>query len=258
MGSSRRLNRPQHRSGGGRSPSTGKKPLRRAAERDGELLGGSPPKALRPGQKLPRMTLTEPRDPIKLPHRKVGDVRQELPKAIAVGHDTVGYQTIPPGVNRSLPDEGAGTDTPPVVLRTSPVADRIRAYVDERRKTEPKFSMRALSKAAGLNPAQLTMICRRMDDGADIGTSILQSVATAMGRTHHWLLHGEEAPGGVRWGDLPGWADAAAQARAKYPRLTVKSMERLSDVTVPETPASLEVASIVALAVALDVFVGES
>jgi hypothetical protein len=206
------------------------------------------------------MALPEQRDAIDLPDGQVqiGREDEEPMEAIAVGHDTVGYQTIPPGVNRGLPDGAARADAPPVVLRTSPVADRIRAHVEDRKKADPKFSMRALSKAAGLNPSQLTMICKRLDDGADIATSILQSVATAMGRTHHWLLHGEEAPGGVRLREIPGWAEAAAQARARYPRLTVRSMERLGEVHLPEAPASLEVASIVALAVALDVFVGES
>lgn len=168
-------------------------------------------------------------------------------------------------VEEKLPHVSENTETPPVVLRTSPVADRIRAYVKEREKARaqndpdaPVFSMRALSKLAGLNPTQLGMTLKRLDEGADIDTGILVSVAAAMGRTHNWLVHGVEVGGGIRLRDLPGWNEAAAQARAKYPTLTAKSMERLGESTVPSAPERLEVASIVALAVALDMFLGKS
>jgi hypothetical protein len=246
--------------------------FRRAAEGGGEFLGRRPAEALRAGEELGRVGLAQDRDPVDLAGGQTGHQRLEAPDpgrpddaegvvgGVGVGHDTGGYQVIPGGATKNLPGVGQNTDTPPVVLRTSAVADRIRAYVKERQRGEPKFSMRSLSRASGLNPTQLTMTCKRLDEGADIDTSILVSVAAAMGRTHHWLLHGTEhaGPAGVRLRDLPGWPDAAAQARARYPRLTVKSMDRLGESTVPEVPTHLDVASIVALAVALDMFLGES
>jgi hypothetical protein len=206
--------------------------------------------------------LVDPGEPVELAIRQIGHEVAEGLEPLGVGgdlHDTEGYRTIPEGVKPLLPETEPSTDTPPVVLRTSPVADRIRAHVEERRRDEPKYSMRALSKAAGLNPSQLTMILRRLDEGADIGHTKIEDIARAMGRSHHWLLRGEEAPTkGVRVGSLEDFEEVAALLRADYPKLTDRSMTELADVTIPRSPKKLTVARLLALAVGIDVFLGES
>lgn len=211
------------------------------------------------------MALAEPGDAIQLPDREVGNVRQEQPEPVAVGgsHDTVGYQTIPPGVKAGVPEAGPAAESAPVVLRTSPVADRIRAYVDERQRAEApgtkpaaRFSMSKLSVAAGLHRAQLTMVLRRLDEGADIDTGILRSVAQAMGRSLDWLLRGEES--GLRLRDVPGWSDAISAARAMYPALNDKSIQLAGEIIVPRSPTGLEPSKILAFIVGVDAFLGES
>jgi hypothetical protein len=175
------------------------------------------------------VTLTKPSQSIELTPTEIGNVSNQRPEATSassVVHDTRGYHAIPEGVKADLAEEAIGAD---------PVADRIRAYVDERRKVEPSYSRRKLSVAAGLNSSQLTMILRRLDDGADIDAGILESIAKEMGRTLSWILTGKDAAPahGVQLRDLPGWAKAAADARARYPRLTDQSIARLGAVIVP-------------------------
>lgn len=213
-------------------------PLRGAAEHQRELFSRLPPHALSLRQDLRRVTLTKPSQSIELTPTEIGNVSNQRPEATSassVVHDTRGYHAIPEGVKADLAEGALAADPGAVVLRVSPVADRIRAYVDERRKVEPSYSRRKLSVAAGLNSSQLTMILRRLDDGADIDAGILESIAKEMGRTLSWILTGKDAAPahGVQLRDLPGWAKAAADARARYPRLTDQSIARLGAVIVP-------------------------
>jgi len=211
------------------------------------------------------MPLAEPRQPIQLPDSEVGDEHAEAFEPEAVGgdrHDTVRYQTIPKGVKATLPEVEPAPDDAPVVLRSSPVADRIRAYVDERQRAEPnakpkeRYSLRKLSVAAGLGPTQLTMILRRLDDGADIGSTVLGSVAAAMGRSLDWLMRGEDS--GVRLRDVEGWDEAVAQARATYPNLTDRAIGTAGEIILPRAPTKkLDPARMLAFIVGVDVLLGE-
>lgn len=247
---------------GGLFPFAVEDPLGGAAQHRRELFSRLPPDTLRPCQDLRRVPLPKPSKSIEFTLPEVGDVSDQRPEATSasstssVVHGTQGYHSIPEGVKADLAEGAPAADPGAVVLQASPVADRIRAYVDERRKVEPSYSRRKLSVAAGLNSSQLTMILRRLDDGADIDAGILESIAKEMGRTLSWLLTGKDAAPahGVQLRDLPGWAKAAADARARYPRLTDQSIARLGAVTVPAAPRSLEPSTLIALATALDIF----
>ncbi len=200
--------------------------------------------------------LVDPGDPVKL-------AIEERLEPFGVGghlHDTEGYRTIPAGVKVELPGAEPDPDPAGVVVRTSPVAERVRAFVAAAQKAEPaaKWSLSKLSRSAGLGRTQLTMILRRLDEGADIGADTLERVAVAMGHTLHWLRTGEEPATGVRLGSLERFAEVVAELRATYPKLSDQSIAHLADVILPHAPKTLTVAKLLPFAVGLDVFLGES
>lgn len=119
------------------------------------------------------------------------------------------WHTAPNGVKGDVA-EGL---SPAGVLRQDPrvasaTADRIRTYCRER-----GVSLRAMSAAAFDNPTQLGMVLKRLDAGSSVAIDVLERVAAAMG----WPLsqlrgEGTAAP----LADLPGWAEAADEARTRY------------------------------------------
>jgi lambda repressor-like predicted transcriptional regulator len=126
--------------------------------------------------------------------------------------------------------------TPP-----SKIADRIRAHC-----LDAGVSVRSLSSSAGLNPSQLGGILVRLDNGQHVAASILAAVAKAMGRTSEWLLTGAD-PDGVRLRDVPGWAEAAAQAADRY-TLRADAIEAVGDWRMPTAPKRIDAAFVAAIA----------
>jgi hypothetical protein len=204
------------------------------------------------GKDLADVPSPKPRKPVESPVREVRDEGHEVSEAagerVQVDHDSGGYHPLAEVVNPNVTGDPSAPDDPAVVRRTSPIAERVRAYVAERKQTDPAFSVRKLSALAGLNPTQLGMVLKRLDEGGDVGMDTLTSIAKVMGRSLVWLVSGEESEHGVRLGDLPGWGEAAAAVRARYQNIDPSTIEQVAAFRVPEPPAHLDALFIAAVA----------
>jgi hypothetical protein len=160
----------------------------------------------------------------------------------------------PSGVNKNLPEASAlGVSTgenpvqdqdvartgherkkdPPAEVNGRPVADRIRAYVEERQGREPDYSIRRLSADAGLNPSQLSNILVRLDSQGGVEWKLLARVARAMGRSLDWLTTGENLG---RLCDAPGWDAAVEQALREHPHLDRSVIATVGALRAPSVP----------------------
>lgn len=118
------------------------------------------------------------------------------------------------------------------------IAARVRAWAEERAAADPGYSVRQLSIACGWDGSHLGTVLRRLENGRDVRTETLRTIATTMGRPVSWLESGV-MPEGVLLGDLPGWTEAAAGAIERF-RLDPAHVAAIGQMRVPVAPRRLD------------------
>lgn len=91
-------------------------------------------------------------------------------------------------------------------------------------------------RAADVLGVSQSMISLAINGHKPVGWKLMKGIAA---HTHQTLdeLEGIERPGSTRWRNLDGWAEAVADARKMFPKVSVLAFERLGNLMGERPPS---------------------
>jgi hypothetical protein len=106
-------------------------------------------------------------------------------------------------------------------------------------------SGRELARLAGLTAGEtyISTLVRRLETHpkASVGVDTLAAIAAGANVSLMWLITGQDTgPAGFHARSLPGWAEAEAEARVRFPLLPEVALRAAGEFMLPTVPARVD------------------
>lgn len=121
------------------------------------------------------------------------------------------------------------------MVRNRAIAARFREAQARLSEAEGRrVTDREIDRRAGLAGSHTSQILRGLEQGKTTTVDTFLDLAAAVEADPGWLLTGAGA--GLRLGDLPGWAEVEADARARYRTIPDFAIAQVATFTMPRPP----------------------